>query len=636
MTTVFYPEQIGAYRIGDPDLYSTTPTNFKLNKTDFLLDPIFGSGSSSEDNSIAMPLRSDESFLSPPLNHRRQYSEERLHTYGPNELRPSGFKFRNESTKQLAFPQIPKDYVGRVNSISDILEQVRSSGMPDAMTSNHGIRIQGTYRQKKNSETHADHPDVVMGLSSVKNWKHHSPAATVLHSNHLVSDPLYPYKPATLGDINLMAVNKFRFAPFVHHTKPKAMKVSSQSSDPETVYKQILAASENHLTKHSDISRNELTEKRRKPFSLMLDVYPMNEDENAPTTKRPAPEVFKKPPPKPVDVNAINNNLQYDQSYYNQIQFPQLQPYRVPHMHQFYDDMYFRRYLALKQNPFWNRNPYQTQSQSHRRDRMEPPQKDASSTGPGQITVHLNLFPHRKDKVNKVKNVEILGRSEETRSTLFPVNDHTGSNSVSQESLEPGIRKLETPSATIHIPSLLDLLPAPLHRNQSSIAPQNATTETTTPTIESGKTTPNIIVSKVKAEMPTSSTFAHTTFSVPISNASRPFRLPNGHVERTTLFPMKPQLTLGPPTIRSMNALPDITTPVTHFSDFKYPTMTTARTPASMFFNPTLEPIFIPTPRIEGITAPGAIPYSTIPTAFFGRNDARMPRYRNVLLPAKR
>lgn len=506
---MYYPEQIGAYKniLGDPDQYSTTPTNFKLNQTDFLLDEDIESSVGEESRITSMQLRSDESFLSPP-NHRKQYSEGRLNTYTPGSLKPSGFKVNDISTTAAAFPQIPKDYVGNVNSIGDILDQVHAQGsysdmdhsavasMAPPVNSGLSIRVQGTYRQKKaNDERNKLLLDSI-GLHTIKTPSHVSNGAVI--NSDLVSDPFYPYKPASLSDINLMASKQFRFAPFVHHTKVKPVKVTAQLSEAEAVYNQILAASANRQKQQLDISRKEQTD--HKPFSLMLDVYPVHDNEAPTSTKQPLPIPFKRPLPPPMDVNSLNNNLQYDQSYYNLIKFPQLQPYRTPNMHPYYDDMYFRRYMTLRQNPWWYRaqahlTPQQQQQSSERHEQQST---QSVENQPSQITVHLNLFPSRKSKApkSKVTSVEILGRSGEESSHLFTPNI--------VHSEEETMRR----NGSIGIPHLVHFPPSPL------VLAENVTTENTITDIMDQLSTSKSV------ELPTNFAYAHATLTVPSTTTS--------------------------------------------------------------------------------------------------------------------
>lgn len=467
LTTVFYPEQIGNYRnfLEFNDQYSTTPTNFNLKKTDFLLDPDIENPSEPSNRISSMALHSDESFLSAP-NHRKHYSEERLYTFAPTDLQPSGFKIH--TSPQTLFPQIPKDYVRNVNSIKDILDQVRGNENDHRnMANGHGIRIQGTY--KKYNDPQVDSAHNVIGLQSIKSFK--QIPATVFRQNQPVSDPFYPYKPQALSDINLLAVKQFRFAPFVQRTKHKRTKMSTINvNDPKAIYNQVVAASENYQNQNPVVSRKERNDQIRKPFSLMLDVYPMNDDDittTTPTTIKPIR--FKRPIPEPMDIKAINNHLQYDQSYYNQMKFPQLQSYRVPHMQHFYDDMFFRRYLALRQNPLWfqryqhHERPNQPEQNSNERHEQQPQENN-----PGKITVHLNLYPKRKLKTaTKVQSIEIVGSSDETRSTLFTPIDSSETTMRNAQDLWKG-RSIDDP---IHYTDLGVNITAGPHRNYSNVSP---------------------------------------------------------------------------------------------------------------------------------------------------------------------
>lgn len=505
LTTVYYPEQIGAYKnsIGDPS--STTPTNFKLNKTD---EDVEIDSSVDESRITSMQLRSDEVFLPPP-NHRRQYTEGRLYAYTPNNVKPSGFKVNNLSTTAAALPQLPKDYVGNVNSIGDILDQVHGPNvyptrahMDQPMNRGLSIRVQGTYRQKQMNDAQSDHTEDSISSQSIKNPRQ-------LVNSEPTSDPFYPYKPTSLSDINLMATKQFRFAPFVRQSRVKPVKVAAtQVSDAEIVYNQILAASSNRQHRQpSDISRKETSD--RKPFSLMLDVYPANDDDVSTTTKKPQPNKFKRPLPVPMDISAINNNLQYDQSYYNHIRFPQLQPYRAPHMHQLYDDMYFRRYMASRQSPWWQRAPANVAAAQLQQSNERHQTQLNDNNQPSQITVHLNLFPGRKSKApkNKVTSVEILGRSEEDNPNLF------SPNSNDSQDKEAGNSHMK--NGFIDMPPFMSFLSSPL------VHTPNATVETNA-NIRSNDETTTEATTMNNEKSATDFDYTHGTSIVPVTTiASR-------------------------------------------------------------------------------------------------------------------
>lgn len=564
LTTVFYPEQIGNYRnyLEFHDQSSTTPTNFKSKKTDFLLDSVNERSSDAEaSNRISsMALHSDESFLSAP-NHRKHYSEERLYTYAPTDLRPSGFKI--QTSPQTPFPQIPKDYVRNVNSINDILEQVRGNDNDyKNMANGQGMRIEGTY--KKYNDPQIDHARDMIGLQSIKNFK--QIPATAFRQNRPISDPFYPYKPHTLSDINLLAVKQFRFAPFVQRTKHKRNKISLINvNDPIKMYNHAVAASENYQNSNPLISRKERTDQQgRKPFSLMLDVYPMNEDTTTATTTI-KPTRFKRPFPEPMDIKAINNHLQYDHSYYNQIKFPQLQSYRVPHMQNFYDDMSFRRYMALQQNPlYFQQQQRPIQSEPNSNDRQEHQLQQENN--PGKITVHLNLYPSRKSKTpTKVQSIEIVGSSDETRSMLFIPNESGEKTFTNSQDLWKG-RSLDESVQNHH-----------LGVNIPTVLNQNISTNTLN---ESPIPTNAIQVSVINKQQSASDADTvyghHTTHATPVINSkgtSKLFKSSNvyfdddgsgidgnsGGVKEHTMAPT--HQTLGPPTIQSTLRSPyDVTT----------------------------------------------------------------------------
>lgn len=446
LTTVYYPDQISSYRTFDKNTFvSTTPTNFNFNRSEYLLPTatneyyeIDESYSNTNEDVKPLSLRSDEDYFHPP-NHRKRYID-KFDSY-PLEIdddpepfdyfvkaeKPSAFKLpKNMGRAKVVFPRSqPIVASSNMNNIRDILDQASGDSKPNGDLSYapsiqraRGIRIEGTYRRLKGHDVMDE--DSLSSLSSTQSIQK-MPAYHMGAKEKSVKDVFSRFKPPSPSDVNTLASSTSYLRPtFYRHNRPRPVtepqnpfkdytigaspqyqNYGGDFSDPETLYNQVIMANNNRFKSIGKNSRIEKLQKNQKPFSLMLDVYPVADDE--PSAKRP--HLFPaKRPILPINVNAINQNLPYvhEHSYYNHMKFPQLQNYRMPDYQNYYNSMYFRNFLTNRQNGL--ANPMAITS---------TPQLNASPVNentPSQITVHLNLFPNKKlaRQGNKQRNVEVL------------------------------------------------------------------------------------------------------------------------------------------------------------------------------------------------------------------------------------
>lgn len=336
-----------------------------------------------------------------PLPNRRQFTEQlddpRPFDYVLKGKPPAAFQSTSNHTS-ISFPDIPKDYTGTVDNIQDIIEQVNAGASWPHDRSGRKLRFGGTYRHRKN--------DDITRVFQAPTYR----ATFAKPKGKVVRDPFYQYKPQTMSDINLMATNQFRFAPYqVHITN-----TGKQHQNMVDLYQQLIRVNNNRDQEtNRKNARAHTATKKQKPFSLMLDVYPMPADEendHTSTTKRPA-TTFRKPyvmhpglfmnPTKNV-IGAINNlPLHMEQQYFQNMNFPQLKPHRYPPDAQNqYANMYFKKHYTNRDNlgPFY---PF-----AQRGATKKPPTENK----PSQITVHLNLFP--KNKQERMGIMENLQKEE--------------------------------------------------------------------------------------------------------------------------------------------------------------------------------------------------------------------------------
>lgn len=336
-----------------------------------------------------------------------------------NGMPPSEFQPQPNHT----FPGIPKDYTGAVNSIRDILDQVSANALgplvpniestsrppsPETLAayvarSGRKIRFGGTYRHRK-ADGQQQHFAEQMPAYRVH------PNPTPSSNVPALRDPFYAYKPHKLGDINLLATRSLRFAPVPmttpnHHSMEYTVRQRSQRpqtiSDPADLYQQLIAA--NNLRAHMQRTRptnSRVGDPKRsaKPFSLMLDVYPVPEEEPTTSTARPANPrpMLRKPQVHPI-AQAVNNLPLHmmDEQYFQSMHFPQVRPTRHNPME--YSGVYANQMQLHPQADQQQAHPYYNFNRLGP-SKLHPPAENQPST----ITVHLNLYPKQKKNQRRI------------------------------------------------------------------------------------------------------------------------------------------------------------------------------------------------------------------------------------------
>lgn len=413
LTTVFYPDdQISSYQ---QKISSTTPMPGRnaSNNVSTVLIPFLEIGKESSVKSVPTAITWH------PSNHKRHYSNvyrNRNDIAIDDDFQRKSIISTMTPQKRMFFPDEDFEYVDsyqNVNSIQDILNQNSNENenlsdemgyISPSMPFSRRMKVQGIYRREKKKRDF---------LSAMETGQYSS----VYEENAQKKDPFSKFKPSKPGDVNLLASNMKKYNQYTYH-KPRplttAMTLNNYyedyygSQDPNIIYHQIFAAN----TKNRDASlrngRYEKPLKNNKPFSLMLDVYPMPEDSTFDSTQAASSSTRVTPykqfqrPFYPVNSHTINHNLKYDKenSFYNHLKFPQLQqqyPYQrsQPYVTK---DGFYRNYITNRMNT----NAY--------RSLLKPssplPIDSPTEEGPSQITVHLNLYPDRKKY--QTRNVEII------------------------------------------------------------------------------------------------------------------------------------------------------------------------------------------------------------------------------------
>lgn len=412
LTTVFYPDdQISSYQ---HTISSTTPMSGKkssTNQTDSIRFLEIGEESSVKSVPTAITWH--------PANHKRQYSNvyrNRNDVNIDNDFQRKSIISTMTPQKRMFFPDEDFEYVDsyqNVNNIQDILNQNSNENdnlsdetrgyITPSMPFERRMKVEGIYRREKKKRD--------------QNAMESGQFSSVYEENATKKDPFSKFKPSKPDDVNLLASNIMKYKQYTYH-KPRplttAMTLNNYyedfygSQDPNIIYHQIVAAN----TKNRDAAlRNGRYEKpltNNKPFSLMLDVYPVNEEstfdptQTASSSNRITPFNPFRRPFYPVNSHVINHNLQYgkENTFYNHLKFPQLQqqyPYhqRTPYVTR---DGFYRNYITNRMNTNALRSLLKPSSPL--------PIDLPTEEGPSQITVHLNLYPDRKKY--QTRNVEIV------------------------------------------------------------------------------------------------------------------------------------------------------------------------------------------------------------------------------------
>uniref|UniRef100_A0A1B0D200 Uncharacterized protein n=1 Tax=Phlebotomus papatasi TaxID=29031 RepID=A0A1B0D200_PHLPP len=279
-------------------------------------------------------VHSPSKFLKPPPppreTHRRSIQPPRPFEFELHEPHPSAF-------------QKPNVTVSRVNNIQDILQQLREPPDP------------GSSRIRRNTERSFDFTTSA-------------------------PDPFFNYKPHAPSDINLMATKQFRFAPYLYKTSPGSRGnqhpafyhyATESSGDISSIYQDLITADKNRgkLGGSRDENQNNL----KKPFSLMLDIYPVKDEEEYKTS----PSLTRKP-----YVNGLDTS-----SYYSTMNFPQI-PQNHQTTHSVYHNMYYR-------------GPFGT-TRDHHWVYPDPIPTEDTINKPSQMIVHLNLYPKNKKRLGRI------------------------------------------------------------------------------------------------------------------------------------------------------------------------------------------------------------------------------------------
>lgn len=275
---------------------------------------------------------------------------------------PANHKMTSRMSKPRPFHPLAKYQTSEttVNNINDIIQQnlnprqlkrrpklhkLNSAAEPSTMGP---IKLSGTYRQnRKNGEL-------------TKIFQHDTRQNEFERDTQMLPDPFYNLKPNSPLEINQLAINGLKDIPtktpqnpyFRRKFKHQVASIphyNIKSKDVAGIYQNVL-----NSEKRFEVDRIESL--KNKPFSLMLDVYPYNNEES--------------------------ESNQFSQIHQKQPRLPRIKPFKGYHQDLSYYNQFISRYPAFIRYP-------QTQ----------PETSNIHSVGlnkPSQLVVHLNLYPKNK------------------------------------------------------------------------------------------------------------------------------------------------------------------------------------------------------------------------------------------------
>ncbi|GAB1859428.1 hypothetical protein CAJAP_00507 [Camponotus japonicus] len=189
------------------------------------------------------------------------------------ETRPMPFHWELKtphptSFKRPRYPQLSQyRYPQSSRNIQDIIKYLTNN----VEVPNRGIKFTGVYMNPKKYDLT---PTVGEMISNSDKFESEETSPYSIKSQHN-NDPFYQYKPKHPADVNLLATSNVRFSPTgVHRYSPyydplypRPMYSYNKPIITEPQYESINSYSTNTYTKN----------RKPKPFSVMLDIYPITD-----------------------------------------------------------------------------------------------------------------------------------------------------------------------------------------------------------------------------------------------------------------------------------------------------------------------------------------------------------------------
>lgn len=328
-----------------------------------------------------------------PPKLRKQYYTAKYRRQNMNSPRPFQFMLYGPAPSRFRKNKKPK-----VNSIQDILKQIENN---DTKLSN----VKGRYRRIKENDVSWPFRNTE---TSKKNKRYnrsrhyYATKASYQHDGD-IEDPFYLYKPESPNDVNLLTMNSAEFtssssADSKFNDMTQVKPIHEQPVDLQDIYYRVVSTGNKKKIKTYHNNRKKKNSNiQNKPLSLMLDIYPIPEDEqlkHSTTTQKPNknyPILYPITSPSfNFAANDIPYSFQLDNSYYDSMSFSQLQ-----------SNKYSRPNNNIHQNNLYDQRFNYDNDQEIRQNSKENHENENSNDIPTQIMVHLNLYPNKKPKQRK-------------------------------------------------------------------------------------------------------------------------------------------------------------------------------------------------------------------------------------------
>ncbi|XP_044595701.1 uncharacterized protein LOC123272766 [Cotesia glomerata] len=271
----------GSIDLDIPEVRSQNLENYKLRKR--MMD--------SEDN-VEEKIESKEVVNNHAVVYRvrQMFHPETVAQVEPHESKPTPFHFELKSPqpasfRRIKFPQLTQyRYPHPSRNIQEIIKYLTN----DPATTKHGIKFSGVYMNPKKHNfpemgslvSNSDRSEMA---SDSEEYEESEDETVQFSGGH---DPFYPYKPKFPGDVNLLAPANVRFSPTgVHRYNPY---LEPPYHRPMPLNRPMAAESS---YENSANAGNYGKKRKPKPFSVMLDIYPITDLNDQPSNKiaRPRP-----------------------------------------------------------------------------------------------------------------------------------------------------------------------------------------------------------------------------------------------------------------------------------------------------------------------------------------------------------
>ncbi|XP_067643678.1 uncharacterized protein [Eurosta solidaginis] len=453
--------------------------------------------------STITPVRSDlrDQIPRPPrltsrqpsmLLNRRQYPDIPINGSYRNEDKPKPFHFPHEGPLPHSFKK-PEGERGEVNNIQEILHQLQLGGgptkVPQMVMMPTGLHIAGTlknfkssgianfFRSKRNKKQmqFAIPMPLPMNMNMQMLKPYPAPMVSMMpqvpYQQRIAMDQIYPFKPRSPNDINLLALqqqmqgnrSKNKKKNKQKQTNPPANMMLQQFSNqhPYATHADPFLANYQPLLEFNEAQKSKMT---RVPLKVNLDIYPVmppakdfkpsglayDASKLVSSTRRP--HVVRNPFLDYHPMSVIPSTAAYGFSHHAYEQ-PSFAPFRFPSSAQPPLQMHFAQPSNMRMNfpgqlsqhsqfqaPFMPFDPTQHLNDARSFSASGP---TGSNANRNEILVHLNLFPKNQQNAlsaptsnnpfySNVPNTNrnIIMEERESMSPVEPRQQRSNSNST--------------------------------------------------------------------------------------------------------------------------------------------------------------------------------------------------------------